>query len=348
MKLFKNIALILLSLAGFGSLTSCEKIHTGNGTIVPVVKGVSEGATKSGPVTTTESIKSIGFVMDAYATENYIDHTSNTPQKYAGRYFTESVNYSGNWAMEHEQYWINDVPLRFWCWDRNAEDSGLSMKLYDYSESTRGFLYAMPSDPNKRRDIVMCYASKTWDEGSGDEIDLTFYHPLTSLQFEFSVPSGVTLTKVAAIGLKTEGAFDMHGDAGSIDSRFIWDAELVDSRPVQRVEESLGPSATGINFYVVPQKIVEGVTGLELTLQPDGKDAYAVRVIFSNSWTGSSTDHKEWKASYYYKYRLSVNNAPTDPIGFDISVTLDDWGNMDYNNDGNITDEDKITLTPNQ
>lgn len=342
-----KLSRILLILSGLECLAGCGKIHSGTGTIVPVVKGVSGGHTKSGPViiddtadpSTGERLSANGFVMDAWAGSDYIDRASDPQEKAAGRYFKKAVSYSSGWTIADEPTWINKVPIRFWCWNSNAEASGLNTdRPYDNTD-TRTFSFSMPSDPSKRGDIVMASASKEWDESSDDDIDLTFHHPLSNVRMELNVGTGLTVTDVALLGVRTEGTFKMTGGT------FTWDMEVVNSKPVGNVAESLGASATAMNFFIVPQSVIEGITGLELTVKPDGKDAYTSSVILSDTWTGSPSDHKEWLSDYYYKYKLTITTVPSDPIGFNFTVTLVDWGDMDYDDDGI---EDIVELTPNQ
>ena len=329
MRLFKNIALILLTLAGFECLVGCGKDNIdGGGTIK--VKVRTAGNTKASGVINEDgsatqdclaayivNLQAEGFIMDAQIASDAHDNSTGAVIP-AGKYFRDEVGYSGGWATKTPQYWINNVDTHFWCWNKKAADHGLSITETDVPGSdVRSFSFSVPTASN-RGDVILACSKEKWTESDGDGklVNLTFYHPLShicfSLKDDFS--SEFTIKQISLKNVKTEGDFTF-----TRPSTFTWNIQPSETDVVEsdlNVTKSNG-AIEAVHFYMVPQDLISENTILSITFDYDGnpvtRDAYL--------YVGSVPATHQWNAGTYYRYKIGA--ASLSPIGF--SVSLEDW-----------------------
>lgn len=328
MKLFKNIALILLSLAGFGSLTSCEKIHTGNGTIVPVVKGVSEGATKSGPVTidddkvydekpgaNAEKLSVNGFIMDAWLESEGHDNETGNPVPV---HFIDNapVTHSSNWIISGDPKWVNGIATRFWCWNKLAMDSGLNTGLgYSETSNTRNFAFTVPTEATNRRDIVMAYTKKTWTESANDYVNLRFYHPLANICFILSdsFTANLDIVNIKLENVFTKGSFTYTGSGSENESSqtasFIW-SDLSGENDILEVIDKA--NIRNVNFFI-PEQSPTAETRLSVTFKRNDNTTVTRKVELLGNPV-------KWEAGHYYCYKIGATDALNQPIVFTLDL----------------------------
>lgn len=329
---------VILTFLLVALITSCGKERPGTGIIRPVVKSVE---TKSGPViiddtnpyngnpgTNSEKISVKGFVIDAYATEDYIDHTSNSPQKKAGRYFTEEVK---GGTMAHEQYWINKIPIQFWCWSGLSMDSGLTPEPYASISDSRDFSFTIPGTADNRRDIVMAFAAKTWKEGDPDNIDLTFHHPLVNICFRLSddFSDNLAITEISLKNIYTQGRFSFSGD-GSGSAVFNWTGQASKGNVA---ENTTGKDIRAVNFFVPAQNLSSEST-LSVTFKRIAENEYITSE--ASVYSGSNPQMQNWSADHYYCYKIKATDSDSSIVlSFD-SPIISDWvdngstGNQDF------------------
>ena len=229
-KYYLPLATVLLGVSLLAG--SCVKLdpYSGSRSIICKVTGTdTKGATIStngGPShsTTTEAISTNGFVLAAYAEDEWHDNTltngiegSATNPKPAGLYFKKNVTHSSaGWKITDEPTWINGVDITFWSWNAAAE--GL-IKNLSYTAGTSSdvlaFDYELPAstagaasqvDATNQKDIMIAYNSErrsfkddgTIDTSSGkckgtssdEKINIRFYHALSEVLFAVSPNDG--------------------------------------------------------------------------------------------------------------------------------------------------------------
>lgn len=328
MRLFKNIALILLTLAGLECLVGCGKDNIdGGGTIK--VKVRTAGNTKASGVINEDgsatqdclaayivNLQEEGFIMDAQIASDAHDNSTDAVIP-AGKYFRDEVGYSGGWATKTPQYWINNVDTHFWCWNKKAADHGLSITETDVPGSdVRSFLFSVPAASN-RGDVILACSKDKWMESDGDSklVELTFYHPLTHICFSLKddYSSNFTIKQISLKNVKTEGDFTF-----TRPSTFTWGIPSSETDVVEsglNITDSNG-AIDAVHFYMVPQALSERtVLSIEFEYMgiPVTREAYL--------YVESDDATHQWLTGKFYRYRISATSL--NPIGF--SVSLEEW-----------------------
>lgn len=238
-----GIAVVLTALCAL--LCCCTKTESGRrqGTpsIICNVMGVeTRGTTISTDgdprhSTTTASIATGGFVLNAYAEAKYHfneypaeqDGSSAKPHS-AGLYFTEGVTHSSDgWTITDEPRWINGVPITFWSWN-TAAGSVIGTPVCTYGDGgTLQFDYSLPEstastasqvDATNQQDIVFAHNRETrafYDDGSfntsgcvgtgnDENMNIRFYHALSEVLFAVSPDDGTfdKNIKIKSISIK--------------------------------------------------------------------------------------------------------------------------------------------------
>lgn len=181
---------------------------------------VATEGTKAGLIT-TESIKTEGFVMKAFAEDDWFDNTiapgepgSSTNKNAKGPYFTSYVKYaSSGWdtyssssaGTPTDYMWLNKVPLTFWCWNGTAVFS--SEPSYTLASGKLDFGYKLQGT-DADDDLVLAYNSEVrafYENGENagkidashssgsrtdQKVDIHFYHALSEVNFVICVESG--------------------------------------------------------------------------------------------------------------------------------------------------------------
>ncbi len=175
--------------------------------------------------TTTGSIKTGGFVLNAYAEGEYYfneypaeQQGSSAKPHSAGLYFTKSVTHSTDhgWTITDEPRWIDNLPITFWSWN-TAAAGVIGTPVCIYGENgTLTFSYSLPAstastepaasqvDATNQQDIVFAYnrekrafnddgsfyASGCEGTGTDEKMDIHFYHALSEVLFAVSPDDG--------------------------------------------------------------------------------------------------------------------------------------------------------------
>lgn len=224
---------------------------------------VSGVATKGSTMTTSNntsgnvSIQDVGFVMNAYAESDWVDHADNETTKSKGLYFTTGVSYNESstpkWTMASVQYWLNDVSLTFWSWDNTTNGiigtgaGKLTQPSYTLGTGKLSFSYELPAhteankDAASQKDIVFAYNTEirqfkadeneitggSGTSGRSDEyVDIHFYHALSEVLFAVSPADGtfdkdVKIKDISIKSVKAEGSCVFTGTGGK--SGFAWE-----------------------------------------------------------------------------------------------------------------------------
>lgn len=349
-------ALTILSIITAVALTcSCHKEYHGTGIIRPVVKGVD---TKSAPIiiddkansseagTNIEKISVKGFIMDAWlASEGHNNETGATvPVHYISK--AAVTHTSSVWNIYGEPKWINGIATRFWCWNKDAEQSGLTIKGgYSSTSDTRNFSFAVPGDASNRGDIVMAYTKKTWTDSKNDEVSFRFYHPVANICF---VPNtdldgfsdNIVITEISLLNVSTKGdlSFTFKSpeakDGEPQTASFAWsnlsDPETL-SESVDNIDKASKDKLTDLNFFI-PQQTISTDTKLRVTFKKKNDNAVLTREASLYDSDPHSGFDNIWKSGGYYKYRIK---AVAVGQGIEIDATIIDWTEMEYEYDVN-------------
>lgn len=347
-------ALTILSFITAVALTcSCHKEYHGTGIIRPVVKGVD---TKSAPIiiddkansseagTNTEKISVKGFIMDAWlASEGHDNETGATVDVH---YFTKTAETPDGsvWNIDGKPKWINGIATRFWCWNKDAEQSGLAIKNdYSSTSDTRNFSFAVPGDASKRGDIVMAYTKKTWTDSKNDEVNFRFYHPVANICFVPNTdPDGfsdnIVITEISLLNVSTKGDFSFTfkspaaNDGEPQTALFTWSnlsAPETLSESVDNIDKATGDKLTKLNFFI-PEQAISTDTRLRVTFRKKNDNAELTRE--ASLYDSHSGFDNRWKSGGYYKYRIK---AVAVGQGIEIDATIIDWTEMEYEYDVN-------------
>lgn len=333
-------------------LSSCQKlgffIHSDRIGVNVVCNG-----TKS--LITTASIKTEGFIMAAYAEDEWHDNEKADAEdgsilhpNSAGPYFTKPVTFNDEkWTIDGEPKWINDVPLTFWCWNRNAAfpEGGIPSYTAGSDPAVLSFGYVLNA-PSASDDLVFAYNSETrkfndngdivTSESSGsrtdDKVDVHFFHALSEVNFVICVDSAddsfdpsLVIKSIALKNVANQGSCVLTGSKCTSDTcteAFSWDCS---SASPANYSQQFGPQTgtgstwvdktysgksyrkTGSSFFMIPQTLAGGNAEIQIVLQDDT--------------TREATITDTWRPGEYYTYKLS---AHASVIGF--TVTLVDWG----------------------
>lgn len=196
------------------------------------LSGICDVPTK-GAVVTTEGLNKAGqgFLMNAWlGSENRYDGTQDGDGRVydasdKGNYHfisSETVSYSsGSWSMGAEYSWRSSVPTSFWSlypvsvtdWDVTLPGDTAS----DDEQKQISFDYTIPSsadgdDAVGQPDLCVAFSYKTWEDGTDHYVDIDFKHALSAVLFDVTdIPDGISVTKIAIIGLKGSGSCTVTG-----------------------------------------------------------------------------------------------------------------------------------------
>lgn len=355
MKIFNTNILLLAGLAPLlaGFLSGCEKLSSPGAAIN--ISVVAEG-TKSA-VTTTSSLEKAGqFVLNAYLDDESYDYSTNPKTPVSQAYITSTdanVHMSANkWTITGEPEWVAETWTRFWCWYPATAD-GRTITAKDptssgYAESRDKleFKYTAPSstntaDADNSNDLIFAYAAKKYDSETGtDEVDIHFYHALSMITFCVSTDDGtfdknLTIKNIKLSGLNNYGEAVFTGN-GSGSGAYTWsnrsgssafgqdyDACFSSDAPEGWESSSYTSSGHTYNlytctnaFFLIPQQLTSSA---KITIQfEDGVN------VIDPIVKDLGTD--EWKAGYYYKYKIKATTLGRD---IDASVSLMSWSDRD-------------------
>lgn len=291
------------------------------------------------------SIKTEGFTTAAYAEQKWHDNTiqagepgSTTNENLPGLYFTETVSYNTTdnvWSLSGDREWLNEIPLTFWSWNRNAVFA--SGPSYVLASGELTFSYAA-TDLTANTDLVLAYNSEVRsykDDGSIDasncsgtrtdnKINVHFYHALSEINFvvctddtEGSFDPSLVIKSIGFTDLVKSGdcvftgaTHDFTWSLGSTLEDYSrnfgaqtgysseWTSVTINSLPYRK---------TGGSLFVIPQT-TGSTTTLILTLEDDTTREVTV-------------SGKEWLPGKYYTYKLEAHAK-----SIDFTAKLIDWG----------------------
>ena len=254
------LALLVIGIAS----QSCGKTPVPRGGRI-IRCNVSGVATKGATMTTDNktagnvSIQDAGFVMNAYAESDWVDHADNETTRSKGLYFTTGVSYNESstpkWRMASEQYWLNNISLTFWSWDKTTNGiigtgaGKVTQPSYTLGTGKLSFSYELPAhttantDAASQKDIVFAYNSEirqfkadeneitggSGTSGRSDEyVDIHFYHALSEVLFAISPADGsfdktVKIKDISIKGVKAKGDCVFTGASGK--NGFSWNLQ---------------------------------------------------------------------------------------------------------------------------
>lgn len=320
----------------------------------PIRVKVSTEATKSSPIT-NDNLSSFQIITVADA--NWHDNRDGS-QHGAGVYFEDTANKHGlSWNLG-EHLWLNNVNLHLWCFSPVPDDSNpysaeggrLLITQPSAGSGVLSFSYTLPdhvggSDATNQNDIVFAGNSEkrvfkgdgSFDSqnctGSGhdENVDITFYHPLSEIQFAVSPDDGTFDTE----GLKiVDIAISNIAGSGecsfSLPKTFAWtpgerdktynqtvDATF-DTKPDGWKESKFGDDKTlytfSNSFFMIPQTLTAAV--LSVTFERRGDESTVTRDVTLND---------TWKPGEYYKYKISATRLGLVDIDLSVTLSIHDW-----------------------
>lgn len=331
------------------ALAACEKLQTDAGG--KILCTVNVASTRGVPVTTA-SIKTTGFVMDAYASGAYHDNETDTDYS-AGKYFSKSVTYASSaWSISDSPKWINGVGINFFCHAPQEPAGSLAITKSDEDtsdEMTFNYTAPVPATNANTEDLVFAYKSQTVEyesDGSlksgSESVDLTFYHALSQIRFCLSTddgtfPSDMKLISIVLKGAKqTDGTYPGMIASGSCVYKgstniFTWTTGTEMSNYTQTfgpaVFNSGTPSGWVLGSYVKDSNTYNlyTCTGNVLFIIPQDHDNCAVDITMQKGTADSFTvtaklpDTDPWEAGKYYSYKIKASK------NLSLSLMASDW-----------------------
>ena len=340
-------------------LASCEKTGTGGSKTIQVTVS-SDYITKSTDLTTNGLEKLGEFVLDAWLDDEYIDYVNDPGKTITDRHYINSggaanVSYSAGkkWSLKTASNWIGSDQTRFWCY-APAGATGLSITSTDLCKKEKlDFTYSLPApatgsstgtDADNQEDLVFAYNTKTYIKGkSSEEVDLTFHHALSKINFMVSPDDGtfdttLKIKQISIVGIASSGNCTFTGPNTLTDPQttaFAWSGHGEKKTYRQNYEASFTSTPSGWSAGTYTND-----TGTYSTLRCDNAffvipqtltDAAKVRIIFDdNGRTTAELEadlhNIEWEADKYYTYKIT---ATTIDRYINFGVTLQDWSDKD-------------------
>lgn len=220
MKGIRQILALCVVSAFFFGIQSCTSKNgadsPGRKSDTPIVAKVRSAATKV-PAITTGRLQAAPygkFVMDAWVDSDYIDHSISSTELQTDRHVIKGVdvlydNGSAKWDLAKEEYWINGVNMRFWCYAPESINGIRTITGQSDNRSDMDFSYVLPAggymldgkyaDATRQDDLLFSYnkESRSFDisdniishsgSRSDDKIDITFEHALSQVSFAICV-----------------------------------------------------------------------------------------------------------------------------------------------------------------
>ena len=337
------------------TLTGCSKLNFLSSGSGKIGVNVSFGNTKGSEITTANISE---FAMECWLDDDYVEYDGGptiTERKYFGP--VKVSKSSSTWSFETDQYWINDIPMRFWSYapkttkgTRTITSSSLSGKneiAFTYSNTT--------TSVSNLEDLIFAYnkENRVFDEegnitsgsgsGSDETVDIKFYHALAQIRFavspddgtfDTSSASGYEIVSVEVDGAPTSGSCTFNGDDAKTAVRapygFTWSGQSGTSA----FANNCGNYTSPINWS---SKTFKTVSNENKTLYTT-KDVFFVipksgvknlKVTFKPKAGGSNTSKTvtvsdDWKAGEYYTYKINTTAVPSGPE-LSLSLTVGPW-----------------------
>ena len=386
-KIRKNSTGLAILAVCIAMTSGCERMERSSSSNNPIHVSVNTAHhTKSAAVTKT-SLESAGkFVLDVIADESYGEFDSDGnlvgSMHAAGPYITSggkaNVLYSSaensytpttrddadkteGWYIydtDYEVYnWINGAKLRFWA--RYPQDSdlkgSLSLTVPGVNKSTEDFTYNLPthvagSDATNQDDILFAYAERTKQKkDTNDDIDITFYHPLSEICFcvspddeTFDVNLQIKRIEITNVPKGGSCTFDPSGTiAGK--TMFTWTPSTTLESYSQDYNASFDTAPAGwdgteydtVNhwhvytcqnaFMMIPTELSHASgkeTTLKITFYDTATSSDVVREI--NICGSGTTDdpYITWHPGHFYIYKIVATKIGRS---IDVYVVLTDW-----------------------
>ena len=349
--------MILMAVVVSMTTSSCSSIDPYTSSR-PIRVKVSTEATKSSPIT-DDNLSS--FQIIAVADDKWHDNRDGS-QYEAGVYFKATANKDGsNWNLG-EHLWLNNVNLHLWCFSPVLDDSDpysaeggrLSITPPSAGSDVLLFSYRLPnhvdgSDATNQKDIVFAGNSEkrvfkgdgSFDSqnctgsGSDENVDITFYHPLSEIQFAVSPDDGTFDTgglKIVDIAISNIAG---SGECSfSLPKTFEWtlgernktynqtvDATF-DTKPDGWKESEFGDDKTlytfSNSFFMIPQELTDAV--LSVTFERRGDESRVTKDV--NLFDKGDNI---WAPGKYYKYKISATHLGLVDINLRVTLSIHDW-----------------------
>lgn len=303
------------------------------------------------------------FVMDCWVDEDYIIYSgtygteANTITE--RHYFDEvDVTYdsSTGWSLDTDQYWLNRVDMTFWSW---APKGAASLVVNNDSlsgEDEISFTYTSPATVKSQKDVLFAYSfspgSQHSDGGSNNSLDITFHHALAQIRFSVSPDDGTfkigstdgyEIVSIALSGVPSYGECTFDGPeangATSAPCGFTWSdqanpASFTSScgNYTTTAEWNKDSYTSGSDtydlyttkevFFVIPNSAAGKTADITFKRKSDGT-FITKQVALKDKVT---EDPDEWKAGYYYNYKIKATDINSD---LSLDLTVSPWDVVD-------------------
>lgn len=257
---------------------------------------------------------------------------------------TEVTKVSGEWEYAETQYWADaTTQYNFAAYSNGNEklQSGVSLAAdnahLEIQYTTDG-----------SNDLVYAYRTGITQNADGGNVDLTFFHILSRVQFQFTKDASLNGTELAISDIsidKVAPSATFTGTDNSTTNQYAntnWTnhgtgyAQSFDNP--ERLTDAAPEQSTAFE-YLIPQTAEAETFDVTFTITPTGVlvDDYSATAKKFTVSLPAATDNN-WKPAFTYIYTatISAKNFDLTPIVFDVIEVNDGWTQDSIEGDDDI------------
>ena len=257
------------------------------------------------------------FVLNSYS---YSGTMSSSAKKVSD---DETVSSSNNWKSQKQWQKASDK-MAFYA--HNAGSSSASFSLDASGNPTLS--YTVADAVANQQDLLVAKKEDVTGDGTNKNIDLTFSHALTAVQFGIgSTMAAGTITKIELQGIMSKGTYnysDGTWSSQSGDKTYTLDKLSID------ISNNKGTAGTNIItgnnndlMLLMPQTLGTDAK-LVVTIESDGS-SHDLTMNLSGTWSPGHTvtySLSTTKETGDYVLKVSNTSLSTDEAGGDVSTTV--------------------------